>query len=322
MLYPLKFHPILKEKIWGGDKLKTLLNKTSDKTDIGESWEISTVDNNASIVSNGVFEGKSLQELIDMFTSELLGKSVYKEFGAQFPLLVKFIDAKENLSVQLHPNDELSKKRHNSFGKTEMWYVVQADADAELIVGFKEDVSKKKYNHYLEANKIEQLLNFEHISEGDSYFINTGKIHAIGAGSLIAEIQQTSDITYRLYDWDRKDKNGVKRELHTDLALEAIDFESKEDFKLHYDRSINQLNLLVSCQYFTTNFLKVENKYIRDYSDLDSFVILMCVDKSFKIKLGEIIEEVVYGETILLPANVKNVVIEAEETSILEIFVS
>ena len=222
--YPLKFKPILKEKIWGGEKLKDLLNKESDKNNIGESWEISTVENDISTIVNGKWKGKSLKELIEMFGDHLLGNKVYQEFGNQFPLLIKYIDAKEALSIQLHPNDELAKSRHNSFGKTEMWYVMQADQEANLQVGFKDLVNKETYINNVKNKTLVEILNFDEVEKGDVYFIPTGRVHAIGAGVLLAEIQQTSDITYRIYDWERKDSNGNYRDLHTDEALEAIDF--------------------------------------------------------------------------------------------------
>ncbi|RKN03726.1 mannose-6-phosphate isomerase, partial [Aquimarina sp. AD1] len=269
ILYPLKFRPILKEKMWGGNKLKTILNKETHLNNIGESWEISTVGKDISVVVNGNLKGANLADLIKEHKKNLLGNKVYNQFGDQFPLLVKFIDAKRNLSVQLHPNDELAMKRHNSFGKTEMWYVVQADNDSNLIVGFNKNTSKEEYKKYLEEGKITELLNFENIVAGDSYFIKAGKIHAIGAGSLIAEIQQTSDVTYRVYDWDRKDSNGNTRQLHTELALDALEYEINNDFKLVFDQRKNISNQIAHCNYFTTNFLEINNKIVKDYSSLD-----------------------------------------------------
>ena len=200
-LYPLKFQPILKERIWGGNKLKTSLNKNSKLTNIGESWEISSVEGEISIVTNGSFRGKSLKELLRQFKSDLIGKKNYKNFKDKFPLLIKFIDANKDLSIQLHPNNELAAKRHNSFGKTEMWYVMQADCEANLIVGFKEQTSKEKYLKHLNSKSLPEILNYEKVKPGDTYFIDVGRVHAIGAGVMLAEIQQTSDITYRLYDW-------------------------------------------------------------------------------------------------------------------------
>ncbi|WP_103069056.1 type I phosphomannose isomerase catalytic subunit [Aquimarina sediminis] len=323
MLYPLKFRPILKEKIWGGNKLKTILNKSVLDENIGESWEISTVGEDISIISNGSFSGKKLDDLIIEYKESLLGKKVYEEFGDQFPLLIKFIDAKEDLSVQLHPNDELAKERHNSFGKTEMWYVVQADPKAELIVGFKTDTSRKEYEVFLEEGKITELLNFENISKGDSYFIKAGRIHAIGAGSLIAEIQQTSDITYRVYDWDRKDANGVGRELHTDLALDALDFKADKSFKLDYGKEKNTTNKMISSKYFTTNAIEISGRFEKDYTSLDSFKILMCVEGNGEISVEGFSEKISYGETILIPASIKklSIISDTQDMKLLEVYI-
>ncbi|AXT61843.1 mannose-6-phosphate isomerase [Aquimarina sp. AD10] len=323
MLYPLKFHPILKEKIWGGNKLKTILHKKTTQENVGESWEISTVNEQISIVSNGQFEGKNLKELIEEFKGKILGERVYQEFGDQFPLLIKFIDAKTDLSVQLHPNDELAKKRHNSFGKTEMWYVAQADENAKLIIGFNKDTNKEEYEDFLNKGKITELLNFEEISEGDSYFINAGRIHAIGGGSLIAEIQQTSDITYRVYDWDRQDKEGNYRELHTDLALDALDFKAEDDFKLKYALEKNKVNQLISSKYFTTNTLSIDQSTERTYKDLDSFKILMCVRGKGEIKTNEITTTISLGETVLIPSRIDNLFLEnvSNEMKLLEVYI-
>jgi len=269
--YPLKFTPILQEKIWGGSKLKTLLNKDSNKNNIGESWELSAVKNNISVVANGAYKGTDLNTLLSQFKGELVGEKIYKNFGNNFPLLIKFIDAKEALSIQLHPNDALAKKRHNSFGKTEMWYVMQADENANLIVGLKEDCTQETYLKYLSENNISDLLNIDVVKPGDVYFIPTGRIHAIGAGVLLAEIQQTSDITYRIYDWDRKDNTGKGRELHTDLALDAIDFKAQESYKTVYKSEPNKINEVVKCPYFTTNTINLNGEIAIDNTQKDSF---------------------------------------------------
>ncbi len=323
MLYPLKFHPILKEKLWGGNKLKTILNKPTTNKNIGESWEISTVNNEISSVANGEFTGKFLTELIQQFKGELLGEKVYQEFGNQFPLLIKFIDAKTDLSVQLHPNDALAKKRHDSFGKTEMWYVAQADKNAKLIIGFNKDTSKEEYEDFLTKGNITELLNFEDISKGDSYFINAGRIHAIGGGALIAEIQQTSDITYRVYDWDRKDEDGNSRELHTDLAIDALDFKGDKDFKLPYDKKPNQVNEIISIPYFTTNFIEVNNACERNYNTIDSFKVIMCVEGKGTISVEDNSLHISLGETILIPAKIENLTLKSDKTSmkLLEVYI-
>lgn len=320
--YPIRFEPILKEKIWGGNKLKNILHKpsTSDKT--GESWEISGVKGDISVVENGPLKGQTLNALLKEYREQLLGVKNYKKFGTEFPLLIKFIDAKTELSVQLHPHDELAKKRHNSFGKTEMWYIMQADEGAEINIGFKKSISKAEYLEHLNSGKITELLNFEKVKKGDSFFINTGKVHAIGAGVLLAEIQQTSDITYRIYDWDRVDEQGNPRELHTDLALDAIDFEKKDDFKMEYSRVENKSSNIAACEYFTTNFLPIKGKVIKDYSQLDSFVIYMCVSGEAEISINGNSEKISQGQTLLVPAENKAVKITSESGELLEIYVN
>lgn len=320
--YPIKFEPILKEKIWGGEKLGTLLNKNSTAKNIGESWEISGIPGNISVVENGPLKGKSLTELLSTYKGELIGKSIYKQFGNDFPLLIKFIDAKTDLSVQLHPNDQLARERHNSFGKTEMWVVMQADKGARLNIGFQKTLDKQEYINALEEGKLVSLLNFAEVQPGDAFFIHTGKVHAIGGGTLLAEIQQTSDVTYRIYDWDRTDDQGNSRELHTGLALDAIDFEKKDDYKLEYEKPVNKSSNIASCPYFTTNYLKVEGLLEKDYSSLDSFVIYMCTQGTCKITLNSSTEVLSKGETLLIPANTKNLSVQSEQAELLEIYIS
>jgi len=321
--YPIKFDPILKDKIWGGEKLNTLFNKKSTRKDIGESWEVSDVNGNVSIVSNGELKGQSLQDILSQYKGELVGENVYANFGDNFPLLIKFIDAKEALSIQVHPDDTLAKERHNSFGKTEMWYVMQAEDGGDLIVGFKRDSSKEEYVEHLEEKKLLEILNQEKVKKGDVYFIPTGRIHAIGAGVLLAEIQQTSDITYRVYDWDRVDDEGNSRELHTELALDAIDYSSEKQYSTNYATEVNKATPVVSCDYFTTNIVVVDGTVQVDNSMKDSFVIYMCVEGEACIKYGDSNEEkLVKGETVLIPANLKKYQLVSEEKSeLLEVFI-
>lgn len=318
-LYPLKFYPILKERLWGGTKLKQVLGKEITSDNIGESWELSGVEGDVSIVANGELIGASLKELIEKFPVELLGNSVVERFGSEFPILIKFIDAKQDLSIQLHPNDELAKKRHNSFGKTEMWYIMDADKDAELIVGFNKNVSRAQYAKSIEEDSLLDLLNYEKVRKGDTFFINTGKIHAIGAGVMLAEIQQTSDITYRVFDFNRKDKAGNFRELHTDLALDAIDYEKKDNFKVSYAKEKDKANAMVACPYFTTNFLDLTQPMELDTSLRNSFSIYMCVDGSATIlnDFGKV--DLKKGQTVLIPAISKNIHINTTNAKLLEV---
>lgn len=318
----IKFEPILKDKIWGGEKLATLLDKKSTKNDIGESWEISDVEDDTSIVSNGLLKGLNLKELITSFKGDLVGDKIYNHFGEKFPLLIKFIDAKEALSIQLHPHDDLAKKRHNSFGKTEMWYVMQADKEANLIVGFQKDVTKEEYIHHLENKTLTEILNIDEVKEGDVYFIPTGRVHAIGAGVLLAEIQQTSDITYRVYDWDRQDSEGNYRDLHTEEAIDAIDYTSKESYRTSYNKINNVSSEIVSCPYFTTNVLPINGTVSVNHLNKDSFVIYMCVKGNVSFTYENQDEILKMGETLLVPSILKEFSIQSQEDSeLLEIYI-
>jgi len=318
-LYPLQFEPILKERIWGGTKLKTYLNKpiTSDIT--GESWEISTVEGDISIIANGPLRGKSLNDLINEFPDAVLGDKVHERFGKQFPLLFKYLDAREDLSIQLHPNDELAKKRHNSFGKTEMWYVMQADEAARLIVGFKQKSSPEEYLQHIHDKTIIDILDTKTVKSGDVFFLETGTIHAIGAGIVVAEIQQTSDITYRIYDFDRVDANGNKRELHVDLSLEAINYETVAAEK-QYSKTENISNTVVDCQYFTTNFLPLDGT-ATIYKHGTSFTVYMCVDGKFNLTINDETYDYKKGDTVLLPASLTDFRLSGK-ANILEIYIS
>ena len=320
-LYPLKFNPVYSYRIWGGEKLKTVLNKDYKQESIGESWEISDVDENETQVSEGLLKGYTLKELIQEFKGDFVGNNVYEKFGNDFPLLIKFIDAKTPLSIQVHPSNSLAKERHNSFGKNEMWYVMEAEENAELIVGFNKTVSKKTYVNHLEKARLNELLNIEKVQKGDTFYIPTGRVHAIGAGVLLAEIQQTSNITYRIYDYDRVDsKTGEKRELHTEMALDAIDFEFHNNYKTNYETQINNSNKLVHSPYFKTNIINVSGTIEKDYSELDSFVIYMCVEGRLEIEFNIISYNLKKGETILFPAVVDTLQIKSSDAKLLEIF--
>jgi len=321
-LYPLKFNPISKYRIWGGDKLNTELNKNFNVENIGESWEISDVEGDETKIANGNLIGKTLKELINEFKGDFVGKAVYEKFGNEFPLLIKFIDAKTPLSIQVHPSDEIAKLRHNSFGKNEMWYVMQADENSELIVGFDSALDRDSYQEYLKANKVLDVMHHEKVQKGDTFYIPTGRVHAIGAGVLLAEIQQTSDVTYRIYDYDRVDKQtGAKRELHNDLALDVIDFEVHDNYKTDYVKELNTSNKLVHSPYFKTNYLKVFGSLSKDYTAIDSFIIYICVKGLINIIENGVTYTLKNGETLLIPASIKNVELIAEEESeVLEVY--
>lgn len=325
MLYPLKFKPIFKDKIWGGQKIRTLLQKDfSPLPNCGESWELSGVDGDVSIATNGILTGNSLNELVEIYMSELVGEKVYEKFGIEFPLLIKYIDASDKLSIQVHPNDELARERHNAYGKTEMWYVIQADEGAELISGFDKTIDQKTYLQNLENKSLKNILNTVKVKAGDVFFIPAGRVHAIGKGILLAEIQQTSDVTYRIYDWDRLDDNGEPRELHTDLALEAIDYSGKEEFQREFKPRINEPMTLAHCEYFTTNVLEFDKIVEKDYTGIDSFVIYMCLNGTLTVS-GKDFEkvDVKEGETLLLPAILDEITLTPKgKSKILEIYIS
>jgi mannose-6-phosphate isomerase len=307
-LYPLKFKTIFKEKIWGGDKIRTYLNKDfSPLSNCGETWEISGVSGNVSIIQNGNLIGKSLSSIIEAFKGELLGEKVYERFGNEFPLLVKFIDAADDLSIQVHPNDEVAQKLHHSKGKTEMWYVIQADENAKLVSGFNASINEEIYLNHLNSGNLSNILNTELAKQGDVFFLPAGRVHYIGKGLLIAEIQQTSDITYRIFDFDRKDDNGNLRVLHTEQALKVLDFDFHDDYKTEYVSALNESIEIVNCEYFTTQILTIDKEYTFSYSDLASFVILIGVSGISNVTFGDQIISLNLGECILLPASCKTV---------------
>ena len=307
-LYPLKFKTIFKDKIWGGQKIKTILNKDfSDLPNCGETWEISGVEGNISVVKEGPLAGESLQSILKKYKGDLVGEGIYKKFGDEFPLLVKFIDANDDLSVQVHPDDALAKKRHNSFGKTEMWYVFQADEDATLNSGFNRELTKAQYMEYFHRGHLMDILNIEQVKADDVYFLPAGRVHYIGKGCLLAEIQQTSDVTYRMYDFDRKDDQGNLRELHTDDSLDAIDFTFHEQIKTSYEDKENEIVKLVSCDYFTTNKLHFNQAVERDHSDLDSFVIYVCMEGGLMMEYKNGSIEMQKGDAVLVPANIQKI---------------
>jgi mannose-6-phosphate isomerase len=323
MLYPLKFTPILKQIIWGGRKLAYKSQHPERETSIGESWEISGVQENLSVVSEGFLAGNNLEELIEVYMGELVGDKVYEKFGVEFPLLIKYIDACQDLSIQVHPNDAVAKERHNAYGKTEMWYVADAEPDARLLIGFNKDTDKSEYLAKLHSNTLPEILRSEAVRKGDCFFIPAGTVHAICKGCFIAEIQQTSDITYRLYDYGRKDKEGNTRELHTELATDVIDFRKQEAGAIRPAGTPNRTEELVSCDYFTTNYLRFDREAEKEYFDLDSFVIYMCLEGSFTLVYDtDKSVRVQKGETVLLPAVLKTVfLLPAAVCELLEIYI-
>lgn len=322
-LYPLKFTPILKEKIWGGNKIETCL-KHSHMPNCGESWEISGIVNDESVVSNGFLAENNLNELMEIYLTDMVGEKNYEKYGLGFPLLIKFIDAQDNLSVQVHPDDTLAQEKYGQNGKTEMWHVIQADEGAGLYVGFNQKVTEQQYVSAVENGTLELLLKFYPVKEGDTFMIPAGTVHAIGKGVLLAEIQQPSDITFRIFDWNRVDENGKGRELHTEEALESIHFEENVgDFQVHYTPEKNKTVTLVHSPFFNTNLLDMDMQVEKSFGHLDTFVIYMCLEGSALLVSGDSKEHLGTGEVVLVPAEVDHMtIIPDPKAKLLEVYCS
>ncbi len=308
------FEPILKTVIWGGERIAPFKGIKTELNKIGESWEISGVPGSESVVASGPDKGVTLSELLRRFGASLLGKKNYNKYGNDFPLLIKFIDARDDLSVQVHPDDELALRRGSKFGKTEMWYVLDAEPGAVLANGFNRKIDPKEYEHLVESGEIMEVLNFNPIKAGDTFYIPAGRVHAIGKGGFIAEIQETSDITYRLYDYKRRDAQGNERELHTKEAFEAINFNDTDgkaiDYTLHPDIPVN----LVTSSFFTTNLWKIDHEVMRDYSEWDTFVVIIATKGSATLTTERDRITLREGHSVLIPAWCKKLTIEPEGT--------
>lgn len=322
-LYPLKFKPIYKPLIWGGEKLRTQWGKSDAPESTGESWEISAVKDNISVVANGFLKGNRLDELIEVYMGDLVGDAVFEKFNTAFPILVKFIHANDNLSVQVHPDDEFAEKFHGENGKTEMWYILDAEKESKLIAGFNRDVDEKTFMEYFNNKKLPEILNFEPVKHGDVFFMPARRIHAIGTGTVLTEIQQTSDATYRIYDWERIGTDGKPRELHLDHALQVMDYKKRDNIRTSYDRIPNKTVKLVDCPYFTTGLIEFEVPVDKDYALIDSFVIYICTEGNILVnyKGGEPVT-LKKGETMLVPAELKELsMIPGEKSTVLEVYI-
>ena len=354
MLYPLKFKPFFKEKIWGGDKIKKILHRpVADMKNCGESWEISAIEDNVSVVANGFFaDDNDLNELIEVYMGELLGDKVYDKYGLGFPLLIKYIDATDDLSVQVHPDDKLAQERYGMNGKTEMWYVIQADEGAGLYVGFEDGVTRDQYWDAVESGTIDQLLSFYPVKKGDVFFIPAGTVHAIGKGVLLAEIQQPSDVTYRIFDWNRVDEQGNSRELHVDEAFDAIHFEGEpiqnesdasnaetshelssttpvDDTvkntlpagKVNYEEKFNTTSKLLRSDFFNLNEIFFEKPLKKTYTEIDSFIIYMCIEGHVHTFTDDEQFELRTGEVMLVPASISELnLIPEGKSRLLEVY--
>jgi mannose-6-phosphate isomerase len=322
-LYPLKFKPIFKEKIWGGNKIRTRLGLDfSPLSNCGEAWIISGVPGSETRVSNGFLKGNNLNELVEVFMDDLIGETSFLKNQKEFPILVKFIDSNDWLSIQVHPDDKLAAKRKMGNGKTEMWYILEAEQNAEIISGFSRQLDQKTYLKYLHDKKLKEILNVEKVRNDDVFYVPSGRIHALGPGIMLAEIQQTSDTTYRIYDWERVDAKGKSRELHIESALEAIDFKHYNSYRTNYQNKQNKTSSLVDCPYFVTNLLDLNQTIEKDYSALDSFVIYIVIKGSAVIQWDAAEEKVKIGESLLIPAVMEKIRIKANpECKILEVYI-
>lgn len=323
-LYPLKFEPILVDKIWGGNALAGRWGKKADLSrKIGESWELSGVSENLSVVSNGFLAGNNIEEIIEVYMGDITGEAVFEKYGVEFPILIKFIEAAEDLSIQVHPDDKLAMERHATYGKTEMWYILESRPGSQIYSGFSKPVTRESFDEALHSGNLPGLLNVELSRNDDVFFTPAGRIHAIGAGNLLVEIQQTSDVTYRIFDWNRKNDDGSDRKLHTELSLDAIDYSAAGNAAIRKDFGPDNTVNLVSCKYFITNILHFSSTIQKDYNLFDSFIIYICLDGEFLIHWDSGTEIVLKGETVLLPAMITDVVLEPRpEAKILEVFIN
>ncbi len=322
-LYPLKFEPQLKEKIWGGSSLVSNYNKSGDPDlKYGECWEISAVSDNLSVISNGFLAGNNIEEIVEVYMGDLVGDTIYEKFGIEFPLLIKLIEAASDLSIQVHPDNELALKRHNAYGKTEMWYILEAGEGSKIYTGFKKKTTRDEYLEAVKNNDVASLIGSAKCSPGDVFLNPSGRIHAIGAGLTLVEIQQTSDITYRISDWGRLDSTGKPRELHTDLATDAIDFGSVGSGKSSPSIDINSSVSIADCEFFTSNLQWIDKPVWKNYNSIDSFIIYICVEGAFNVRWGEKSEGISMGETVLIPASLKEVILEpSPEAKLLEVYI-
>ena len=303
-LYPLLFEPNLHTVVWGGHQLRPYKGLPSTKEPIGESWEVSAVPSSVSIISNGAFAGRDLVSVIREHGVALLGKAVYERYGGELPLLVKFIDAADDLSIQVHPNDELARRRHGKNGKTECWYIIDAKPGAYLYAGLKERITPYEYQQRVADGSITQVLARHEVKPGDVFYLPAGRIHAICGGILLAEVQQSSDVTYRIFDYNRPGLDGKPRELHTELALEAIDFNVEDEYGTLYNEASNRANPCIESPFFKVRVVNTTGPFHRNLVKYDSFIITMCIDGDCELRIRQTGDSVLLrkGHTCLVPA--------------------
>ena len=318
----MKFMPLYKNKVWGGNKIKSLGFDYDPLPNCGELWALSAVKDNESVIANGFLEGNTLNDALEIYMGELIGEKNYQHFGNDFPLLIKIIDSNDRLSIQVHPDNALARKRGMENGKTEMWYIIEAEKGAEIVDGFEQQVTREEYQKFLELGHIEDILHIEHPQNGDVFFIPAGRVHALGKGLLLAEIQQSSDTTYRIYDYNRPDADGKLRQLHTAEALDAINFSPTKDGKTHYKYYPNDTVRLAECPYFTTNLIALDKPMRKNFVQLDSFIIYLCTDGIAAVKTLDTICPIHAGECVLVPAAADTVELYSEGAAkLLEVYV-
>jgi mannose-6-phosphate isomerase len=304
-LYPLLFEPNLHIVVWGGERL-TKWKGLPDQDHIGESWEVSAVESSPSVVSNGDFAGKTLIETVAVAPDEILGRSVAKRYGGKMPLLVKFIDARNDLSIQVHPNDEMAQREHGKLGKSEMWYVLDAEPGACIYAGFKKKLSADEYKRMVEEGSIVEALAKHEAHAGDVFYIPAGRVHAICSGILLAEIQQSSDVTYRIFDYNRPGLDGKPRELHTEYASQALNYKVERKYRTDYAVRNNRANLIMESRFFSARVTEIDKIIHRNLLKYDSFIITMCLKGDCVIKVRQSGDEVMLKEgfSCLIPAAV------------------
>ena len=303
-LYPILFEPNLHEVVWGGDQLRSYKGLEPSDEPIGESWEVSAVPSSTSVIANGEWKGRDLVSVIHEHPEEILGKAVHQKYHGQLPLLVKFIDAKRDLSIQVHPNDEMAQREHGKMGKSEMWYIIKADEGAHLYAGFKKEITPEEYQQRIADGTITEVLSDHKVKAGDVFYLPAGRVHAICGGILLAEVQQSSDVTYRIYDYNRPGLDGKPRELHTELAAQALDYEVERNYRTDYPQLDNRAVLIVDSPYFSVRVLEFNDRFHRNLLKYDSFIITMCIEGDCTLRIRSTGDEVLLreGHSTLIPA--------------------
>ena len=323
--YPLLFEPNLHTVVWGGHQLRSYKGLEPSDEPIGESWEVSAVPTSTSVISNGELAGKDLISAINQYPTEILGKSVNEKYHGKLPLLVKFIDAKNDLSIQVHPNDEMAMREHGKMGKSEMWYVIRADEGAHLYAGFKQKITPEKYQKRIEDGTITKVLADHHVKAGDVFYLPAGRVHAICGGIMLAEVQQSSDVTYRIFDYNRPGMDGKPRELHTELAAKALDYHVEDNYRTEYEESFNKAIQIMDTPYFDVRIMEVDKPFHRDLLKYDSFIITMCIEGDCKIHVRSTGDEILLkeGNSTLIPASIADydIIPQQRKTRILDAFI-